>query len=167
MTAIRCLALTLPLALLAAMPAAAQDGAVRDGEGQLAIGFDKPEACEPNAALRRLIVFIDGRDGAERYAGAMDEVSGTLVHRLDFVRPEPWRGLSLTGVELVRGIESGPSNLSLLFAEPADMVLPVLQQSGFPLSTVGEAYRRTDREVAAGIVLEDDGRGSSLTCYSD
>lgn len=155
------------LVLAVGATAGADAPPVRAPGGELAIGFSDPTTCTPNPSLAQLIDHLSGRSGSTRSLEMTRSIGGHLLHRLVFNQPEAWQGLRLVSIEVLHGIESGPANLSLRFADAPETALRQLRRIGFPLEMVGRRHLIDERIVESGIVLEADGAGSVLTCYSD
>lgn len=78
-----------------------------------------------------------------------------------------WHGLTLILIERETGIESGPYNVSLIFAEPPEIARPLLNQIGFDLPASGQHRVIDDEVIESGVQFGPHLEGSMLTCYSD
>ena len=130
--------------------------------------------CRPNAAFGRLLGVLLGRPGPEPDDAEweVDEpvynaVSGNASHVLQIDREVAWHGLRLVEVRHFRGIERGPANFTLVFAESPERVRAVWNARGWRLPAVGETRAVEGLEGYAAIGVEADGALSTVTCYRD
>jgi hypothetical protein len=130
--------------------------------------------CAPNAAFERLLGLLLSRPSAD--AGdtmpKIDEplynaVSGTAEHGLHLQRDVPWHGLRLAGVRFRHGIESGPSNLSLVFSDSPERVREVWNERGWSLPPVGEERVLDGEAVRTAVGVNSDGQHAAVTCMRD
>jgi hypothetical protein len=127
--------------------------------------------CTPNAAFDRLLGVLGGRSATSGDATVdeplYDAVSGAALHVLQLRREVPWHGLRLVGVRFYHGVESGPANLSLLFADAPERVRAVWNERGWKLPPPGETRLIEDRGIAAIVGVDSDGQLASVTCFRD
>ena len=86
---------------------------------------------------------------------------------LQIDREVAWHGLRLVEVRHFRGIERGPANFTLVFAESPERVRAVWNARGWRLPAVGETRAVEGLEGYAAIGVEADGALSTVTCYRD
>jgi hypothetical protein len=137
---------------------------------------DFTRECYPNGAFERLLSLF-GRGGhtppGDDEVPVFDEplfnaVSADAWQRLMLDDPVDWHGLHLKGVELYHGIERGPANYTLVFADPPEKVREVWNARGWNLPPVGEARDIDGLEDYASIMVSaDDGDRASVTCFRD
>ena len=130
--------------------------------------------CAPNAGLERLLTVLGPGYGSPEDAAswAYDEalynaVSGhaSLVLHLDGAKE--WHGLELREVRVLHGIERGPVNYTLAFADSPERVRAVWNARGWRLPAVGETRDVEGLEGYAVIGVEADGELATVTCYRD
>jgi hypothetical protein len=162
-------ALLAAFALAGAVPAAGQDP-----QPFSLAEVDFSPNCDPNAAFERLMVLLlpGSATGADSAQPAFDEplynaAAGAVMHVLDLEHEAPWHGLRLVGVRYYHGIESGPSNHSLVFADNPERVREVWNARGWNLPPAGETRVIEDEEILTAIGIEADGRGAAVTCFVD
>src|SRR5688572_13356865 len=111
---IRTLVATAIAALLAAAPAAAEPFALED--------VDFEADCAPSDAFLRLLTLLYGPPNESEAepgydAPLLDAVSGHVTGAVHLAGERPWHGLRLVAVRTHHGIESGPSNHAMVFAD--------------------------------------------------
>ena len=166
---VRCAFVSVGALILAAPPAVAQDPPPFTFED-----VDFTPACAPNPAFERLIGLLLSRPPVD--AGDADPkldeplynaVSGAALHVLQLEREAPWHGLRLVGIRSYHGIESGPANLSLIFADGAERVRKVWNERGWKLPPVGETRVMEDQEIFTAVGVDSDGQHAAITCFVD
>ncbi len=157
----------LAVALLAS-PASAREPAVQPFAFA---DVDFTPDCRPNAALERLLTALHGRaptDDENVDQPLYDALAGDTFHRLVLDEPAAWHGLHLTGVEQVLGIERGPANTTLVFADSPASVRDLWNARGWRLPPAGQARSIDGLEGYASIEIESRaGGGASVTCFRD
>lgn len=126
--------------------------------------------CAPNVAFNRLLsVFVPSHDDSGSVSGTpiYELVSGDVSQVLWLDRAAAWHGLGLVGVRFDHGIERGPANFTLVFAEEPERVRTVWNARGWSLPPVGQTRDVEDLEGYASIGVEADGEGATVTCYRD
>lgn len=130
--------------------------------------------CHPNAALLRLFsVFVPRRQTDPANATPLvdealyDAVSGeaTLVLWLD--NPAQWHGLHLVGVRYQHGIERGPMNYTLVFADRPERVRAVWNARGWQLPPPGETRDVAGLENYVSIGIHPEEEQTAVTCFRD
>jgi hypothetical protein len=152
---------------LSPSPLAAQDAPFALEE----VGFNP--ACGPNEAFVRLLTLMLGpRPTAEQAEAAydpavLDAVAGDLRHVLHFNQPAPWNGLNLAEIRLQFGVESGPANFGLAFADEPERVRAVWNAQGWDLPPPGASRVVDDEVVEVSIGIARDGALTTVTCFAD
>jgi len=128
--------------------------------------------CAPNAAFNRLLTLLFGLGSFPDNAAAFDEplhnaVSGDTHHVLRLDRAAEWHGLHLVEVRAEFGIERGPANLALVFADNPRRVREVWNARGWDLPPAGESRVIEDRVIRTAVGIATDGPLSVVTCFSD
>jgi hypothetical protein len=129
--------------------------------------------CRPNAALERVLAMLGGINRevvTEAVADTplQDVVSGDASLRWRLDRPVDWHGLHLVALEHEHGIERGPSNYRLVFADPPVKVREVWNARGWNLPPVNEPRDVAGLEnYAAIMVSSEDGGRAAVTCFRD
>ena len=129
--------------------------------------------CAPNAAFERLLTVLLPQTASESDAlpgfdePLFDAVSGHTSHVLRFAKARNWHGLHLAEARLLFGIESGPANYSLVFADPPERVGEVWNARGWRLPPVGERSTLGDEVILTAVGVEADGELTTVTCFSD
>jgi hypothetical protein len=154
-------------ALASGVPAAAQPAEPFSFED-----VDFTPACEPNVAFGRLLTVLFGPPIEGGGDPVIDEavynaVSATALHVLRLRREIRWHGLRLVEVRALNGVESGPSNLSLVFADSPERVREVWNARGWNLPLVGEQRVIDDEGVRVAVGIEADGALAVVTCFGD
>ena len=119
-----------------------------------------------------VLLLQDRKTPADDPALSFDEplynaVSGAVLHELQLNREVSWRGLRLVAVQYYQGIESGPSNFSLLFADSPERVREVWNERGWNLPPVGETRVLEDEVIVTAVGVEEDGQRAAVTCFVD
>jgi hypothetical protein len=127
--------------------------------------------CTPNAAFARLLTVLQPGARAETEA-AFDEplynaVAGTVTRILRLNSEIEWHGLRLVGVRVLHGVESGPSNHSLVFEDSPERVRAVWSARGWSLPAPGEIRVIEDEAIHTAVGVEADGELSAVTCFVD
>lgn len=163
-------ALVVAAAVLAPVPASAEEVMPPFSLADVDFAAD----CRPNAAFERLLTVLLGSAGrpAVGEGGVSDEplynaVSGATLHVLMLSNDAPWNGLRLAGVRLSQGVESGPFNLSLVFADSAERVREVWNARGWNLPPVGETRVLQDDGIVPAVGVNSDGQHAAVTCFRD
>ncbi len=151
-------------ALFAARPAAAEPFALED--------VDFEADCAPNAAFLRLLTLLYGPPNESEAEPAYDApllaaVSGHATGAVHFAGERPWHGLRLVAVGTYHGIESGPSNHAMVFADSPERVREVWNARGWNLPPPGETRMLEDEPIAVAIGVAADGAGAAVTCSVD
>ena len=151
---------------LASMPATAQSPPFAFED------VDFTPECEPNEAFGRLLVLILGPASENGSGAAFDEalfnaVSGDTYHVLRLDRPASWHGLRLVEVRLQFGIERGPANYALAFADDPERVRSVWNARGWNLPRAGEVREIDDEVITTSVGIATDGVLATVTCSSD
>ena len=161
---------TAALTTAVASPAPAQDHAFAPFDFA---DMDFDPQCRPNAAFERVMAVLGGGSGrataeAEVDTALLDAVSGHVSQRLRLERPVAWNGLQLVAIEHEHGIESGPSNYHLVFADPAEKVREVWNARGWTLAPVNQRREIAGLERYAQIMVgsRDDGT-AVISCFRD
>jgi hypothetical protein len=134
---------------------------------------DFTPGCRPNAAFDRLLgVLLPRSAGGEDAEPEFDEplynaVSGYSYHVLHLSNAAEWNGLRLVEVRLHHGIESGPSNASLVFADNPGRVREVWNARGWNLPPAGETRVIEDEIITTAVGIEMDGELAAVTCFVD
>ena len=128
--------------------------------------------CSPNAALGRLMtMFVPSapRDDADWTFDAplYNAVSGDVSQVLRLDIDAAWHGLRLVEVRFDHGIERGPVNYRLGFADDPERVREVWNARGWHLPPVGELRDVAGLEGYASVGVEADGELATVTCYRD
>lgn len=128
--------------------------------------------CAPNAAFNRLLTLLFGLGSFPDNAAAYDEplhnaVSGDAHHVLRLDRTAAWHGLHLAEIRADFGIERGPANLALVFADDPDRVRAVWNARGWNLPPPGESRVIDDEVIRIAVRIETDGPLSAVSCLSD
>jgi hypothetical protein len=162
------------LASLGAFAMATSSAAAQEATPFVWQDVDFTSGCRANPAFDRLLGLLLSRASAD--AGNADPtidqplynaVSGTASHVLQLGREVPWHGLRLVGVRSYHGIESGPSNLSLVFADSAERVREVWNERGWNLPPVGETRVMEDEAILTAVGVVSDGQHAAVTCFID
>ena len=165
----------LPLLAVAVVSAAANAQDTGFAPFALAEVDFEPE-CTPNAAFERVLTLFartGSRPPADDDELVLDEplynaVSGDTWQRLMLDDAVEWHGLQLKGIELHLGIERGPANYALRFADPPERVRAVWNARGWKLPPVDEDRDVEGLEGYASIsVRSEEGGGASVTCFRD
>ena len=160
--------------LAAAVLAAGRPGAAQSPPQPFSFeDVDFTPQCVPNRTFDRLLAVFMPRvpAGAEEAPAVFDEpafnaVSGDAFHALRLDREAAWHGLRLVEVRLVYGIERGPANYTLVFADDPELVRSVWNARGWNLPPVGEP-REIDGRGPDWIGVRDDGALATVTCFHD
>lgn len=130
--------------------------------------------CVPNAAFVRALALLLPATPADAGGGApevdlplYDAASGAVVHTLQLGRAFDWHGLRLVEVRFYHGIESGPSNHSLVFADTPGRVAEVWNARGWNLPPAGQTRVIEDEGVRVAVGIESQGDLAAVTCFSD
>ncbi len=128
--------------------------------------------CAPNAAFNRLLTLLLGLGSFPDNASAFDEplhnaVAGDTHHVLQLDRAMDWHGLHLVEVRADFGIERGPANVALVFADDPDRVRAVWNARGWNLPPAGESRVIDDKVIRIAVGIETDGPHSAVTCFAD
>ena len=110
---------------------------------------------------------VNGTADPEFDESLYNAVSGTVSHVLLLDREVPWHGLSLVGIRFDHGVESGPSNLSLLFADRPERVREVWNERGWNLPQPGETRVIEDKAILTAVGVHSDGQQAAVTCFVD
>ncbi len=152
---------------LSSAPSAAQEAKFDLEE----VGFTP--GCGPNEAFVRLLTLMLGphptaAQGEAAYDKAvLDAVAGDMRHVLHFSRPVPWNGFNLAEVRLQFGVESGPANFGLAFADDPERVREVWNARGWDLPPPGASRVVDDEVVEVSIGIARDGALTTVTCFTD
>ena len=127
--------------------------------------------CDPNPALERALSILTGPVATNQIDREFDEslytaVSGEVSRELFLDEPQPWHGLKLTGVKLYTGVERGPINYYLYFAEDAERVRSVWNNMGWKLPSITETREVIEDYAFIGVQARDNG-GSLVACWRD
>jgi hypothetical protein len=184
----------LPAMLLLAMPgpgpAAAARSEARQGSPERRLpnlerilAFAEPRTCRPGEPLRRLFEGLSRWNGERmrnepgrpfRIEGLERPVEPRLVPAADGywrafapIRGR-WHGLTVTAVQTYFRPETDIGWDEILFADPPERVLQVLDALGFGLDPSLHSAEADsglpDREARVSISLYPRGRGSALSC---
>jgi hypothetical protein len=130
--------------------------------------------CSPNAAFDRLLRLMlpalpaDTADTVPDVDGPLyNAISGAVEHVLHLGREVEWHGLRLVEVRLYQGVESGPLNHSLVFADGPDRVREVWNARGWNLPQPGETRVLKDEAIFTAVGIEVDGAFARVTCFVD
>jgi len=126
--------------------------------------------CAPNAAFDRLLTVFVPRyddDAAPPDVSVYEIVSGDVSQVLRLDAAAPWHGLELLEVRFHHGIERGPANYTLAFADEPERVRAVWNARGWNLPPVGETREVEGLEGYAFVGVETDGELATVTCYRD
>lgn len=137
----------------------------RDFFDPVQIGFE-PD-CTPNAGFQKIVEMMAGE---QPDLSILQTVSGNIEHHLELDEPVNWHGLKLSGFHLYFGIERGPYNYSLMFADGPDDVRAVWNQRGWNLPPIGQARDIDGLEGYASIGISPssgDGETTRVTCWRD
>lgn len=120
---------------------------------------------------RLLSLFSGPRPKDENAEMAFDEplynaVSGDTSRKLFLDEPQDWHGLKLTGVELYAGIERGPVNYALVFAEDAATVRAAWNRLGWKLPEGDETREMIEGYAFMGVQAREGG-GAMVVCLRD
>jgi hypothetical protein len=151
--------------VLAAPPAAARDLPAFSFED-----VDFVRQCEPNPALGRLFaLFVPSFDDDDAVfdVPVFNAVSGDVSQVLRLDGPAAWHGLQLIEVRFNHGVERGPVNYTLAFADDPERVRAVWNARGWHLPPVGETREVEGLEGYASVGVEADGGLATVTCYRD
>ena len=154
------MAICSPVAAQAAQPFALED-------------VDFTPDCGPSAAFERLLPLLfgpprgDGEAEPEVDLEVYDAVSATASHVLRLRPEKPWHGLRLAEVRSLHGIESGPFNLSLVFADSPERVREVWNARGWNLPPAGEVRVIDDELISTAVGIEMNGELAAVTCFVD
>ena len=164
----RCCRVLLALAALPAAPALAQAEPAAFAMGDVGFTAD----CGPNAGLARLFTLFVPQPPTDDREWSFDEplynaVSGNASQTLYLDDPGDWHGLKLVEVRFFHGIERGPVNYTLAFADQPERVRAVWNARGWKLPPVGELRDVEGLEGYAYIGVEADGELATVTCYRD
>ncbi len=136
------------------------------------VGFTKD--CNPNPAFVRLLSILSGppRDYSDNTAPDIDipvynAVSGDTSQSLSLDTPADWNGLKLIGVSVNSGIERGPVNYAIQFADSAETVLATWNKLGWKFKAIDDARDVEGLEGYASIGVSKMGDGASVTCWRD
>jgi len=128
--------------------------------------------CAPNAAFNRLLTLLFGLGNFPGNRAAFDEplhnaVAGDAHHVLHLDRPVAWHGLHLAEVRADLGIERGPANLALVFADSSDRVREVWNARGWNLPAPGQTRAVGDGVAPVSIGVTSAGALAAVTCFRD
>lgn len=129
------------------------------------IGF-QPD-CTPNAGFQKIVEMMVGEP---LDLSILQSVSGNIEHHLELDEPANWHGLKLSGVRLHFGIERGPTNYSLIFADRSEDVRTVWNQRGWSLPPTGQVSDIEGLEGYASIGVSPspaDRAATRVTCWRD
>jgi len=141
------------------------------GQGLAAFSFEEVDfvrQCEPNPALGRLFaLFVPSYDDAVFDEPVFNAVSGDVSQVLRLDDPAAWHGLQLLEVRFNHGVERGPVNYTLAFADSPERVREVWNARGWNLPPVGETREVEGLEGYAYVGVEADDGLATVTCYRD
>jgi hypothetical protein len=128
--------------------------------------------CAPNPAFNRLLTLLFGLGSFPDNAAAFDEplhnaLAGDTHHVLRLDRAAEWHGLRLVEVRADFGIERGPANLALVFADDPARVREVWNARGWNLPPTGESRVIDHAVIRIAVGIESDGSLSAVTCFAD
>jgi hypothetical protein len=128
--------------------------------------------CAPNTAFNRLLTLLFGLGSFPDNAAAFDEplhdaVAGDTHHVLRFDSAADWHGLNLIEVRADFGIERGPANIALVFADSPARVREVWNARGWNLPPPGSTRAVDDGISPARIGVGADGARAAVTCFRD
>jgi hypothetical protein len=160
LAALAVMAIALPTAAQAALPPFSFDD------------VDFTRDCRPNAAFGRLLGVMTPSAPADDSEWRFDEpvynaVAGHASHVLSLDREVGWHGLRLVEVRFFHGIERGPANFTLAFAESPEQVRAVWNARGWNLPPAGETREIEGLDGYASIGVEADGALAAVTCFRD
>ena len=165
--------MSLRIALFAAATVAVSTPAAAQSSTPFAFeDVDFTSDCSPNAAFHRLLGILLGSSVDEDAEPEFDEllfnaVSGDTDHVLRLSEPAAWYGLRLVEVRTHFGIERGPYNHSLVFADGPDRVREVWNARGWRLPVAGEIRAIDDEAIDTAVGIEADGELAAVTCFVD
>jgi hypothetical protein len=151
--------------VLAASPAAAQDPPAFSFED-----VDFVRQCEPNPSLGRLFaLFVPSFDDDDAVfdVPVFNAVSGDVSQVLRLDDPASWHGLQLLEIRFNHGVERGPVNYTLAFADSPERVREVWNARGWHLPAVGETREVEGLEGYASVGVEGSEGLATVTCYRD
>ena len=127
--------------------------------------------CALDAAFERLLRLLDGPP-ADDVVSEFDEplynaVSAAAPHVLHLRHEAALHGLRSVEIRHVQGIESGPNNYSLVFADSPERVREVWNAPGWNLPPAGEVRVIDDALILTAVGIGADGALASVTCFSD
>jgi hypothetical protein len=122
---------------------------------------DVDRDCRTNAFTNSVLAELAAGNGRSPFAAWTGHAIERRLHDWEGVA---WRGLTLTGIGSLHGIESGPSDFSLYFREAPATVLSRLNAHGYDLPAAGQE-RGIDGALSIGV--HADGEGTALTCSFD
>lgn len=127
--------------------------------------------CNPNPAFTRLLGIFSGPKPKDDVEPVFDEslynaVAGDIAQELFLDTPQEWHGLKLTGVKFYGGIERGPVNYFLYFAEAPERVRTVWNSLGWKLPAKEETREVIEDYAFIGVQSRDNG-GSLVGCWRD
>jgi hypothetical protein len=164
------------IALLAAsIPALGSPAAAQSSSPPFAFeDVDFASDCSPNAAFDRLLTLLLPKAPAVPHdtVPVIDEpllnaAPGAVAHVLHLGREVEWHGLRLVEVRLFQGIESGPTNHSLVFADSPQRVRAVWNARGWSLPGPGETRVLEDEVIVTAVGIEAKGEFVAVTCFVD
>ena len=95
-------------------------------------------------------------------------MSGEIRQQLLIDGGASWHGLRLQSIETYHGIERGPANYTLVFADSRPAVLAVWNRMGWRLPDNGEARDIAGLEGYASVSAQTVGDGATrVTCFRD
>lgn len=97
----------------------------------------------------------------------LDVTPGAVQHALKLGREVDWHGLHLVEVRLYQGVESGPTNHSLVFSDSPERVREVWSARGWDLPPVGQTRVVADDGIAVAVGIEQLGERTAVTCFVD